>query len=100
MPVRRYIGFSTLPQRVGSAVAGALGLVGLLLAATGLAALVAYSVSRRTREIGIRMALGARPSDVVRLEAARGAKTAALGLALGLAAALALSQLLTGFLFG
>jgi predicted permease len=100
LPVRRYIGFSTLPQQVGSAVAGSLGLVGLLLAAIGLAAQVAYSVSRRTKEIGIRMALGARPSDVVRLEAARGARTAAFGLALGLLAALALSRLLASFLFG
>lgn len=99
MPVRRYMSFSTLPQQVGGAVAGSLGLVGLLLAAIGLAAQVAYSVSRRTREIGIRIALGALGSDVVRLEASRGARTAVLGLALGLAAALGLSRLLTSFLF-
>jgi predicted permease len=98
--VRRYMGFSLLPQRIGSAVAGALGLVGLLLAAIGLAAQVAYSVSRRTREIGIRMALGARPADILVLETGRGVKTAAFGLALGLLGALLLSQSLVRFLFG
>jgi predicted permease len=98
--VRRYMGFSLLPQRIGSAVAGALGLVGLLLAAIGLAAQVAHSVSRRTREIGIRMALGARPADILVLETGRGVKTAAFGLALGLVGALLLSQTLVKFLFG
>jgi predicted permease len=98
--VRRYIGFSLLPQRVGGAVAGALGLVGLLLAAIGLAAQVACSVSRRTREIGIRMALGARPADILVLETRRGVKTAAIGLALGLLGALLLGQSLAKFLFG
>jgi hypothetical protein len=100
LPVRRYIGFSTLPQRVGGAVAGALGGIGLGLAALGVSAQVAFSVSRRTREIGIRMALGARPGQVVRLEAARGGKTAAVGLTLGLLAALLFSRLLTSLLFG
>jgi predicted permease len=98
--VRRYMGFSLLPQRIGSAVAGALGVVGLLLAGIGLAAQVAYSVSRRTREIGIRMALGARPADILVLETGRGVKTAAIGLALGLLGALLLSQSLVKFLFG
>jgi putative ABC transport system permease protein len=98
--VRRYIGFSLLPQRVGSAVAGALGALGLLLAAVGLGAQVAFSVRRRTREIGIRMALGARSADVVRLETARGARTAAVGLALGLAGALLASRFLSSLLFG
>ncbi|HMF10581.1 MAG TPA: ABC transporter permease [Thermoanaerobaculia bacterium] len=100
MPVRRYIGFSLLPQRVVSAVAGALGAVGLLLAALGLAAQVAFSVSRRTREIGIRLSLGARPRDVVRGEISRGSKTAAVGLVIGLAAALGVSRLLATLLFG
>jgi predicted permease len=99
-PVRRYIGFSLLPQRVGSAVAAALGLVGLALSCLGLAALVAFSVSRRTREMGIRMALGAGPGDVVRLETLRGAKTAAIGLAAGLASAFGLSRLIASLLFG
>ena len=100
LPVRRHMGISLLPQQAGSAVAGSLGLVGLLLAAIGLAAQVAYSVTRRTREIGIRMALGARPADVFLLEASRGAKTAGVGLALGLAGALLLSRSLAKFLFG
>jgi len=100
MTARRYMGFSLLPQRVGGAAAGALGLVGLLLAGIGLAAQVAYSVSRRTREIGIRMALGARPADILLNETGRGVKTAGLGLGLGLLGALLLSQSLVKFLFG
>jgi predicted permease len=100
LPVRRYIGFSTLTQRVGSAVAGALGAVGLTLAALGVWAQVAFSVSRRTREIGIRMALGARPAQVVRLETARGGRAAAVGLAFGLGAALLSARLLASLLFG
>ncbi len=100
LTVRSYIGFSLLPQRVGGAVAGALGAVGLLLAAVGLAAQVAFSVASRRREIGIRMAVGARPGDVVALETARGAKTAAVGLAAGLAASFGTSRLLANLLFG
>jgi predicted permease len=99
-PVREHIGFSLLPQRVAGAVAGVLGLVGAGLAAIGLAGLVAYSVTRRTREIGIRMALGASPGDALRLEMRQGARTAALGLALGLAGALAFTRLISGLLFG
>jgi hypothetical protein len=100
MTVRRYMGFSLLPQRFGGAVAAALGFVGLLLAGIGLAAQVAFSVSRRTREIGIRMALGARPADILLNETGRGVKTAGLGLALGLVGALLASQTLVKFLFG
>src|SRR5262249_34624534 len=100
LPVRRYIGLSLLPQRVGSAFAAALGLVGLLLASLGLAAQVATSVRRRRREIGIRLALGARPARAVRLETARGARVAAIGIAAGLGTALAASRLVAGLLFG
>jgi ABC-type antimicrobial peptide transport system permease subunit len=92
--------FSLLPQRVASAVAGALGAIGLVLSAVGIAGLVAYSVSRRTREIGLRMALGARTGDVLRLEMRRGIRASALGLAVGTAAALLCGRLLSGFLFG
>ncbi len=94
------MGFSLLPQRVASAVAGALGAIGLVLSAVGIAGLVAYSVSRRTREIGLRMALGARTGDVLRLEMRRGIRASALGLAAGIAAALLCGRLLSGFLFG
>ncbi len=97
---QEHMGFSLLPQRVASAVAGALGVIGLALSAVGIAGLVAYSVSRRTREIGLRMALGARSGDVLRLEMRRGIRASALGLAAGTAAALFCGRLLSGFLFG
>lgn len=95
-----HMGFSLLPQRVAGAVAGALGAVGLALSAIGLAGLVAYSVSRRTREIGLRMALGAQTKDILRLEMRRGVRVAVAGLVLGTVAALLSTRLLSGLLFG
>ncbi|MEP7132058.1 MAG: ABC transporter permease [Acidobacteriota bacterium] len=100
LPMRKYIGFSTLPQRVAGAVSGALGAVGLLLTAIGLAGLVAYSVSRRTREIGLRMAVGAAPRDVLLLEMRRIVVVAAAGLAAGCVLAALSTRALAGLLFG
>jgi putative ABC transport system permease protein len=77
-----------------------MGIVALLLAAIGLYGVMSFSVSRRTREMGVRMALGAEPGDVVLLVLRQGAGQLALGLVLGLAGALALSGLLANFLFG
>jgi putative ABC transport system permease protein len=71
----------------------------LLLAAVGLYGVISCSVAQRTREIGIRMALGARGGDVVRMVVRRGLALAAIGLALGLAAALAVTRLLSSLLF-
>jgi predicted permease len=100
MSVREWTAFSLLPQRLGGAVAGALGVAGLLIAGIGLAALVAHSVSRRTREIGVRLAVGARPGDVVRLEMARGLRVALGGALAGTAAAFFLARLIRGMLYG
>jgi predicted permease len=74
--------------------------VALLLAGVGIYGVIAYSVSQRTRELGVRMALGARRGDVVRLVVGQGAALAAAGIAIGLAAALALTRVLTGLLHG
>lgn len=75
------------------------GIIALFLAAIGLYAVMAFSVSRRTREVGIRMALGARSSDVVRLIFGQGMLQLGIGLALGLAMAAGVSRLLTIILF-
>jgi putative ABC transport system permease protein len=77
----------------------AFGGLALVLACVGIAGLVAYDVTRRTREIGIRLALGAQPADVVRMVMQRSGRLIATGVALGLVLALALSRLLSDFLF-
>jgi predicted permease len=89
-----------LPQRVAGWVAGSLGLLGLLLAGTGLYGVTAFSTTQRTREIGIRMALGARRSDVLSLVLRQGLKLAGIGVAIGLALSLGAAQLIAGLLFG
>ncbi len=95
-----YVGVGLLPQRLAVSVAGSLGAVGLLLAAIGIYGVIAYAVSRRRREIGLRMALGAQPSDVVRLVLAQGARLAAIGIGVGLLLALGASRLVAGLLYG
>jgi putative ABC transport system permease protein len=72
----------------------------LVLAFIGLYGTIAYTVEQRTREIGVRMALGAKPRDVVRLMIGRGMLLAGVGMAVGLAVALASTRLLGGFVFG
>jgi len=72
----------------------------LLLSAVGISGVIAYSVSQRTQEIGIRMALGARPRDVRRMLLGEGAKLAGLGVAIGLAGAFLLTRLMASLLYG
>ena len=71
-----------------------------LLASVGIYGLLSYSVAQRTREIGVRMALGARAGDIFRLVVGQGVGLALAGLGLGLAAALALTRFLSGLLYG
>jgi predicted permease len=80
--------------------AGAFGMLALVLALVGIYGVVAYAVSQRTREIGIRLALGARASAVVRSMMGRSIRAATVGIALGFAAALALGRVLQGILLG
>ncbi len=87
-------------NRLITQVVSAIGLFGVLLAVTGLYGVIAYSVSRRTREIGIRMAIGADPANVARLVLREGLTMTLAGTAIGLALALAASKLLASLLAG
>jgi ABC-type antimicrobial peptide transport system permease subunit len=80
-----YISAAWFGPRIASLVLGVLGMISMLLAGVGLYGVMAYSVSQRTREIGIRMALGADPKGVVRMVVGRGLLLTALGIVAGLA---------------
>ena len=88
------------PRRFNLFVLGIFAAVALLLAAAGIYAVVAYGVTRRTQEIGIRLALGAQKKDVLRLVIAQSMQPALIGIGVGLIAAFALTRLLRGLLFG
>jgi predicted permease len=89
-----------VPQRMAASVAGTLGIVGLLLCAIGIYGVTSYSVAQRTREIGIRVALGADRVDVIRLVLRQGLVLAAAGTAIGVVIAGAGSTFLESLLYG
>jgi predicted permease len=88
------------PRRLNAQLVGSFGMLALIVAAIGIAAVLAFSVSARTAEIGIRMSLGADASRVHRMVLSEGGALVALGLTLGVLGALALSRLMQGLLFG
>jgi predicted permease len=95
-----YIGATWFVQKTAAALLGVLGTLALLLAALGLFSVMAYSVSQRTQEIGIRMALGARTSDVFRPVLGQALRLAMVGVGIGLALSFALTRLVASQLLG
>jgi putative ABC transport system permease protein len=87
-------------RRLTVLLVGAFGMLALALAATGLYGVMAYTVTRRTREMGIRMAIGASPADVLALITGQGMRLVGAGLVIGLCGSLALAGTLDRFLFG
>jgi ABC-type antimicrobial peptide transport system permease subunit len=83
VPLAEFIGASLYPQKVAASLLMVLGGLSMLLAACGLYSVMAYSVAQRTQEIGIRMALGARPADVLGMVVRQGMLLAGIGLAAG-----------------
>jgi predicted permease len=91
---------SLFPQRLAAWVSGSLGLVALALAMLGIYGVIAYTVAQRTREIGVRVALGATRATILGMVLRQGLVLAGVGIVVGLAAALAATRLLADFLFG
>jgi predicted permease len=98
--VQQRLSLALFPARVTGILLGVFGLLGLGLAVVGLSGAIAYSVSQRTREIGVRMALGARRRDVVGLVIRQGLALSLLGMGIGIAASLALTRFLGSLLYG
>lgn len=96
----RFVDITMLPQRVAAGVAGALGVIGLVLCAVGLYAVMAVMVAMRRRELAIRVALGAAPRRIAARVLGGGLRVAGAGLAAGLALAAALAPALRGLLVG
>ena len=94
------LGLVLLLPRLGASLFGGVGLIGLILAATGILGVMSFAVSQRTHEIGVRVALGARPSRVLAMIMREGVSLAVVGILLGGALAVGLTRFLSGLLVG
>ncbi|HEY6466540.1 MAG TPA: ABC transporter permease [Candidatus Acidoferrales bacterium] len=99
-PLDEVISNSLASRRFSMILLGVFAALALLLSAIGIYGVISYIVGQRTHEIGIRLALGAHPSDVLRLIVGQGTRLALIGVAIGIAAALALTRLMTKMIFG
>ncbi len=99
-PMRQIMAASVAQRRFAVMLLGAFAAIALLLAAVGLYGVLAYSVTQRTHEMGLRMALGAHPRDVVRMVIRQGVRMTLFGIGAGLVASFAFTRLLAKLLFG
>ena len=100
VPLETDMQLALLPAKVGAALLGAFGSLALLLATVGIYGVASFAVARRTREIGIRSALGAQRGDVLRLVVGESMRRVAIGLGIGLLGALGLARVLASQLYG
>jgi macrolide transport system ATP-binding/permease protein len=100
MTMKTFMDWPTLSQRIAGTLLGAFGVLAMSLAAIGLYGVMAFVVSQRTREVGIRMALGARPGDIWRMVLRYGAMLSLTGIAIGLSGALLLMPQMSMLLIG
>jgi putative ABC transport system permease protein len=100
MPMENLVEDNLAPRRIQASLLGSFAGLALLLAALGIYAVLSFVVTQRTQEIGVRVALGAEPGDVMRTVLSQGMKLFAVGATLGLAAALALARTLQHSLYG
>ena len=96
----QHLGAAIAQPRLNALLFGLFALLAFALGVIGLYGVMAYAVTQRTREIGVRLALGARTPDILAMVLGQGMRLALLGVAIGIGAALALTRLLTGLLFG
>ena len=99
-PLKTRIQVVSTVSRIAGTLVGAFGTIALILAAIGIYAVIAYTTRQRTREIGIRMAVGAQQHDIRKLVLGQGLRLTVIGLALGLVVALLLTRFLKALLFG
>jgi predicted permease len=100
MTLQSRVQFASALERIAGTFTGAFGIVAMILSAIGIYGVIAYTARQRTREIGIRMALGAQKSSVLQMVLGQGLRLTGLGLALGLAFAFVLTRFLGALLFG
>jgi predicted permease len=98
--LRQHMGSALFEDTTAAWLVGSLGLLGIFLASVGLYGVISYTVNRRTREIGIRMALGAESNDVMSLVLAQSLKLVLVGVVMGLGFAFAASRVMAGVLYG